>query len=128
MAETTAQSTQSRHGRRTPPGLLSRLLGLPFRIVAVLVFSIISAVLIEWAGMAFQWWEQPGAEHALHMMHTEVGWLDSHFTQSLLLSKPVVTVQAAVMPTSVLPAPHAMMSWPRSWSPNPAMVLSMAVC
>ena len=64
MAETTAQSTQSRHGRRTPPGLLSRLLGLPFRIVAVLVFSIISAVLIEWAGMAFQWWEQPGAEHA----------------------------------------------------------------
>ncbi|MCE7525772.1 TIGR03747 family integrating conjugative element membrane protein [Alloalcanivorax xenomutans] len=96
MAETTAQTTQPRHGRRTPPGLLSRLLGLPFRIVAVLIFSIISAVLIEWVGMAFQWWDQPGAEHALHMMHTEVGWLDSHFTRSLLLSNPVVTVQTAV--------------------------------
>ena len=53
--------------------------------------SLLLSLLIEYVGIAFFWPEQ-GAKHSEAVMNTELGWLSSEFTRSLLLSTPSVTV------------------------------------
>jgi integrating conjugative element membrane protein (TIGR03747 family) len=49
------------------------------------------SLLVEYVGIAFFWPEQ-GAKHSEAVMNTELGWLSSEFTRSLLLSTPSLTV------------------------------------
>ncbi|HDP6557074.1 TPA: TIGR03747 family integrating conjugative element membrane protein, partial [Escherichia coli] len=49
--------------------------------------------LIEYAGMTF-FWSEEGAAHSRAVMNTELGWLSTEFTRSLLLSAPAETVPA----------------------------------
>ncbi len=80
----------------TRRGWLATLLGLPFQITAVLLVSLLMSVVIEWAGVYWQWWGQPGAQHALETLETELARLDTHFTRSLLVSDPVALATGAV--------------------------------
>src|SRR5690625_433578 len=82
--------------QETRRGWLSKLFGLPFQIMAVLLVSLLMSVLVEWAGIYWQWWSQPGAQHALETLETEVARLDTHFTRSLLVSDPVALATGAV--------------------------------
>ncbi|MDT0501283.1 MULTISPECIES: TIGR03747 family integrating conjugative element membrane protein [unclassified Halomonas] len=82
--------------QETRRGWFSTLFGLPFQIMAVLVVSLLMSVLVEWAGIHWQWWSQPGAQHALETLETEVARLDTHFTRSLLVSDPVALATRAV--------------------------------
>ncbi|WP_261641017.1 TIGR03747 family integrating conjugative element membrane protein [Erwinia mallotivora] len=87
--------------RRTPPqqplserrhGILYNLLwGWPWALVGVVLSSLLLSLLIEYLCIAFLWPES-GAAHSEAVMHTELGWLSSEFTRSLLLSEPSVTV------------------------------------
>ncbi|WP_061289981.1 TIGR03747 family integrating conjugative element membrane protein [Azotobacter vinelandii] len=70
-------------------GLVGFLLALPFRLVVVLLVSIVLSILLEWLGIYFQWWELPGSRHAETVMRIELGYLDSNFTRSILVSDPV---------------------------------------
>lgn len=85
-----------RDSRQTPPsrqhGLIYNLLwGWPWTLVGVLLSSLLLSLLMEYIGIAF-FWPQAGAAHSEAVMNTELGWLSTEFTRSLLLSEPSVTV------------------------------------
>ena len=73
-------------------GLLSTLLSLIGRTFGVLVVSLILSIIIEWVGMTWFWQDQ-GALHSKQMMHQEVQYFSTHFTQSVLHSDPIVFAQ-----------------------------------
>ncbi|HFO7430739.1 TPA: TIGR03747 family integrating conjugative element membrane protein [Escherichia coli] len=85
----------NRAAQPSPPrqhGLLWNLLwGWPWMLVGILFSSLLLSLLVEYIGIAFFWPEQ-GAAHSEAVMKTELGWLSSEFTRSLLLSAPSVTV------------------------------------
>lgn len=79
----------NRAAQPSPPrqhGLLWNLLwGWPWMLVGILFSSLLLSLLVEYIGIAFFWPEQ-GAAHSEAVMKTELGWLSSEFTRSLLLS------------------------------------------
>ncbi|EMV8639699.1 TIGR03747 family integrating conjugative element membrane protein [Escherichia coli] len=80
----------------TPPkphGFFTVLLwDTPWRIIGMLLVSLLFSLIVEYIGIAFFWPDQ-GAEHSRAVMQMESGYFAEGFTQSLLLSSPVVTVQ-----------------------------------
>lgn len=78
------------------PGLLWLLLWrLPWHIAGILLASLFLSLLVEYAGLVF-WWPEQGAQHARTMMETELRFLSSDFTRSLVMSQPAVTVMSWV--------------------------------
>lgn len=63
------------------------LLGLPGRLLGLLLVSLLLSILLEYAGMLLLWPEQ-GWQHSHAMLEAELGWLGEHFRQSLLHSDP----------------------------------------
>ncbi|HBH4470079.1 TPA: TIGR03747 family integrating conjugative element membrane protein [Escherichia coli] len=59
----------------------------------MILSSLLLSLLIEYAGMTF-FWSEEGAAHSRAVMNTELGWLSTEFTRSLLLSAPAETVPA----------------------------------
>ncbi|SIP75161.1 conserved hypothetical protein [Xenorhabdus innexi] len=91
---------QSENSSRQPsqpprkPGLLYRVLWeWPWQLIGFGVMSWLFSLLLEYLGMAFFWPEQ-GATHSQTMMNTELQFLSTEFTRSLLLSDPAQTVPA----------------------------------
>ncbi|CAI1910910.1 integrating conjugative element membrane protein, PFL_4697 family [Serratia entomophila] len=75
-----------------PHGLLMTVLwDMPWRIIGMLLVSLLFSLIVEYIGIAFFWPEQ-GAEHSRSVMVTESGYFSEGFTRSLLLSAPVTTV------------------------------------
>lgn len=70
-------------------GLIGTLLKLPFTLMAIVVVSIFCSIMIEWVGIYFDWFSQTGSDHAYQTMVSEMGYLDSQFTRSLLVSAPM---------------------------------------
>ncbi|EDC6298774.1 TIGR03747 family integrating conjugative element membrane protein [Salmonella enterica subsp. enterica serovar Infantis] len=74
------------------PGLLWLLLWrLPWHIAGILLASLFLSLMVEYAGLIF-WWPEQGAQHARVMMETELRFLSSDFTRSLVMSRPSMTV------------------------------------
>ncbi|HAX7055962.1 TPA: TIGR03747 family integrating conjugative element membrane protein [Escherichia coli] len=67
--------------------------GWPWALVGLIFSSLLLSLLIEYAGMTF-FWSEEGAAHSRAVMNTELGWLSTEFTRSLLLSAPAETVPA----------------------------------
>lgn len=75
-----------------PHGLLYNVFwGWPWALIGMLLGSLMLSLLIEYTGIAF-FWPEAGAAHSEAVMNTELGWLSTEFTRSLLLSEPSVTV------------------------------------
>nr|WP_298411658.1 TIGR03747 family integrating conjugative element membrane protein [uncultured Halomonas sp.] len=86
MARTEAPAQRAEKKRS---GIIGTLIKLPFTLLWILVISIICSIAIEWTGIYFDWFRQAGAEHARQTMVAEMGYLDSQFSRSLLVSSPV---------------------------------------
>ncbi|WP_413715444.1 TIGR03747 family integrating conjugative element membrane protein [Serratia ureilytica] len=90
-----AQAVNNQPQQPVPPrqhGLLYNLFwGWPWALVGMLLVSLLVSLLIEYTGMAF-FWPELGASHSEAVMNTELGYLSSEFTRSLLMSTPSVTV------------------------------------
>lgn len=79
-----------------PHGLLMTVLwDMPWRIVGMLLVSLLFSLIVEYIGIAFFWPEQ-GAEHSRAVMVTESGYFSEGFTRSLLLSAPVTSVSNGI--------------------------------
>jgi integrating conjugative element membrane protein (TIGR03747 family) len=74
------------------PGLIARLIGLPFALFGVLIGSLLLSILIECAGMHLFWKDQ-GWRHSQDMLHYELSNLSEHFTRSAILQDPEHTAQ-----------------------------------
>ncbi|PHM44457.1 TIGR03747 family integrating conjugative element membrane protein [Xenorhabdus szentirmaii] len=94
----TQSENQSRPSSQPPRkhGLLYRVLWeWPWQFIGFMVMSWLFSLLLEYLGMAFFWPEQ-GAAHSQNMMKTELNYLSSEFTRSLLLSEPSQTISAGL--------------------------------
>ncbi|WP_422528789.1 TIGR03747 family integrating conjugative element membrane protein [Serratia fonticola] len=91
QASSSSQTVQ----QTAPPkqhGLLTTVLwDMPWRIIGMLLVSLLFSLIVEYIGIAFFWPEQ-GAEHSRVVMVTESGYFSEGFTRSLLLSAPVTSV------------------------------------
>ncbi|WP_340618157.1 TIGR03747 family integrating conjugative element membrane protein [Xenorhabdus entomophaga] len=91
MAQSESASRQSTQPPRKH-GLLYRVLWeWPWQIAGFIVMSWLFSLLLEYLGMTF-FWQNEGASHSQTMMKTELQFLSTEFTQSLLLSEPSQTV------------------------------------
>lgn len=79
------QRAEQQQARRQ--GLFTALLGLPWRILGLLLVSLLLSVLLEYLGLLFFWSEQ-GWRHSQAMLQVEVDWLGEHFQQSLIVAQP----------------------------------------
>lgn len=87
MASTSASTAPQ---QAAPPQPLHwRILFLPLALIGMLIGTLISAVLVEWAGMALGLWTLPGAEHARQTLVEDIHYLNADFTQSLFGLSPV---------------------------------------
>jgi integrating conjugative element membrane protein (TIGR03747 family) len=90
-----AQSEPASRQPAQPPrkhGLLYRVLWeWPWQLIGFIVMSWLFSLLLEYLGMTFLWQDE-GATHSQTMMNTELQFLSTEFTQSLLLSEPAQTV------------------------------------
>lgn len=86
MAKSEAAGSQAEKKRS---GVVSRVLSWPFTIIGIVVISILCSIIIEWLGIYFNWFEATGSDHAYQTMVSEMGYLDTHFRRSLMVSEPV---------------------------------------
>lgn len=66
-----------------------RLLWSPLALLGMLFGALVSAVMIEWVGMATGFWDEPGAEHARQTLVQDIQYLNADFTRSILGISPV---------------------------------------
>lgn len=89
------------------PGLIVRTLELVIGAILLGFVSLIFNIAIEWLGMAFDWWDQPGASHAREMLLQELAWLGMNFERAM-----VTPVDFA------LQTAHLVYGWLFIWSGN----------
>ncbi len=63
-------------------GLVARVFGAASAIIGATLLSCILSVCLEWGGMFLGVWEEPGAQHALGGLQTELGWVNEDFKQA----------------------------------------------
>ena len=81
-AASTAQREQNRR-----QGLIVGTITLPFRLLGVLVGSLLFSILMECIGMHLFWKDQ-GWQHSQQMLQYELGHLSKHFTRSVVVQEP----------------------------------------
>ncbi|MEQ2024881.1 TIGR03747 family integrating conjugative element membrane protein [Xenorhabdus szentirmaii] len=91
MAQSESPSRPSAQPPRKRGLLYCVLWEWPWQLIGFVVMSWLFSLLLEYLGMAFFWPEQ-GAFHSQTMMKTELQFLSTEFTRSLLLSAPTQTV------------------------------------
>ncbi|MEN4771452.1 DUF4400 domain-containing protein, partial [Duffyella gerundensis] len=95
MAEPRRNVTPQNPQQPVPPrehGLIYNLVwGWPWKLAGMILASLFLSLIVEYVGIAF-FWPEMGAAHSQQVMTTEMGYLSSDFTRSLLLSEPSVTV------------------------------------
>lgn len=77
-----------------------RLLWSPLALVGMLFGALMSAVVIEWVGMATGFWDEPGAEHARQTLVQDITYLNADFTRSVLGVSPVELAARAAQSVS----------------------------
>ncbi|MBI0473478.1 DUF4400 domain-containing protein, partial [Pectobacterium parmentieri] len=78
----TAQHQQTRR-----KSLLVSAITLPFRLVGVLIGSLLISIIVECAGMHLFWKDQ-GWQHSQAMLQYELGHLSNNFTRSVIVQEP----------------------------------------
>lgn len=83
--------------KNAPPqrGLIATPLSLAGKTVTALLGSLFFSLVLEWTGIIFFWPEQ-GAEHSHSVMNKELGWFAGNVTRSLLMTDPVMKMEAVL--------------------------------
>lgn len=93
MAEEKVQQRQQTAPPKQPGLFITLFWLMPWKVIGILLASLLVSLIIEYAGMTFIWAGE-GAEHSRQVMLTESGYLSEGFTRSLILSQPVVVISA----------------------------------
>ncbi|KMK81829.1 TIGR03747 family integrating conjugative element membrane protein [Pectobacterium brasiliense] len=86
----TAQHQQIRR-----KSLLASVITLPFRLVGVLIGSLLISIIVECTGMHLFWKDQ-GWQHSQAMLQYELGHLPNNFTRSAIMQEPGRTAHQIV--------------------------------
>lgn len=82
-------SNESAGAQSAPQPLHWQIAFLPFVLLGLAVGACVSAIMIEWAGMALGVWALPGAGHARDTLVGDIQYLNADFTRSILGVSPV---------------------------------------
>lgn len=88
-----AATTERQHARHQ--GLIASLITLPFRMLGVLLGSLLLSIFIECVGMHLLWPEQ-GWKHSQRMFHYELNQISGHFTRSTIVQEPGKTTHRVI--------------------------------
>lgn len=90
-----ANSTAHHHSaqQRAEQGLFSKTLHTLIQAILFLFMTLLLSILIEWAGMATDFWEQPGSQHSQSLLQQELGYLNQDFRRSVLVEQPMQFAQ-----------------------------------
>ncbi len=72
-------ATTKNEVNKKAPGKISSAFMWLSGAISVLVISILLSIIIEWLGMAFNWWSEPNYYHAKTMFNTEIDWVLGDF-------------------------------------------------
>jgi len=89
----TASTAQREQNQRQ--GLIVGAITLPFRLLGVLIGSLLFSIVVECVGMHLFWKDQ-GWRHSQQMLQYELGHLSSHFTRSVVVQEPGRTAHELV--------------------------------
>lgn len=64
-------------------GFITKSIALGFGLIGAYFGSLFMAIVIEWSGIYFEWWSQPGAEHARLAVERELSWLNDDFKRRM---------------------------------------------
>ncbi|WP_422452165.1 TIGR03747 family integrating conjugative element membrane protein [Endozoicomonas sp. ALC066] len=71
-----------------PQGPVSTAFSIVFRVLWVLMLSLIISIIVEFIGMNY-WWEDKGYTHAQETLSQEINYLNRDFKESILGASPV---------------------------------------
>ncbi|MEL7829111.1 DUF4400 domain-containing protein, partial [Pseudomonas aeruginosa] len=89
-AASTAQREQNQR-----QGLIVGTITLPFRLLGVLIGSLLFSIVVECVGMHLFWKDQDW-RHSQQMLQYELGHLSNHFTRSVVVQEPGRTAHELV--------------------------------
>jgi len=89
-AASTAQREQNQR-----QGLIVGTITLPFRLLGVLIGSLLFSIVVECVGMHLFWKDQ-GWRHSRQMLQYELGQLSKQFTRSVVVQEPGRTAHELV--------------------------------
>jgi len=80
MAETRAEQVVD---KKSNEGFLTRRVRFVVDVVAWIAMALVLSILIEWLGIFFGWWQQPGSFHSETILQKELSWLNRDFSNVL---------------------------------------------
>ena len=92
MSDAAATAQREQNERQ---GLIIGAITLPFRLLGVLIGSLLFSIVVECVGMHLFWKDQ-GWRHAQQMLRYELGHLSNHFTRSVVVQEPGRTAHELV--------------------------------
>ncbi|QRI92950.1 TIGR03747 family integrating conjugative element membrane protein [Delftia lacustris] len=93
MSDSVSTSAQSQQAQRQ--GLIGTVLGMPLRLLGVLIASLLLSIVVECVGMHVFWKDQ-GWRHSQAMLEYELSHLSRDFVRSAVLREPGRTAQQVV--------------------------------
>ncbi len=88
-----AATAERQQARRQ--GLIASIITFPFRLLGILIGSLLLSILIECVGMHLFWPEQ-GWKHSQHMFQYELDQISGHFTRSAIVQEPGRTTHRVI--------------------------------
>ncbi|MCI4239521.1 TIGR03747 family integrating conjugative element membrane protein [Dickeya dianthicola] len=85
----------AQHQQTRQQSLLASVITLPFRLLGVLIGSLLISIIVECAGMHLFWKDQ-GWRHSQAMLQYEMGHLSNHFIRSAIVQEPGRTAHQIV--------------------------------
>ncbi len=82
-----AQRTNSAH-QATENGVISATLIRIMQIIIFFMLTLFFSIIIEWVGMAADYWDEPGVKHSEKMLIQELSYLNEDFKRSAIVNKP----------------------------------------
>ncbi len=86
MASTTQRTSSAQ--QTTEHGFIAATLVRLVQIFVFLVLTLLFSIMIEWIGMATDFWDEPGLQHSEKMLIQELIYLNNDFKRSAIVEKP----------------------------------------
>ncbi len=77
----------------TERGIIATILHRLMQFLLFLLLTLLFSIVIEWAGMAIKFWDEPGANHSATMLEKELGYLNDDFKHSAIVEQPLSFAQ-----------------------------------
>jgi len=69
-------------------GIIATLFIKLLQVFVFMLLTLFFSILVEWAGMALNYWDPPGFQHSEAMLEKELGYLNQDFKRSVIVEKP----------------------------------------